>query len=185
MMHNLPVARIAASLATLALLFGASLVGALTSPADAWQQPYGGCKEAWQAPKSPAADECRDHGWTVTARVVIGPRGVVRFSSLPSCRVEDASSGPVPCSWNLNRERDGNGIGLAFVAFDREAYRYVWDRSPVRGDWRWIAPDMRRTLDRWFGQRDERAGIVWREGVVRLGPTAWVKFPNGVRLAAS
>lgn len=36
-----------------------------------------------------------------------------RFLDLPSCAVEDASNGPVPCSWNVHAG-DGNGYGGAY-----------------------------------------------------------------------
>jgi hypothetical protein len=121
------------------LLTLATVLTLATGPAQSAElAPYGGCDEAWQAPQSDGADWCRDHGWTVTTRLVIGPRGVVRFTSLPHCRVEDASNGPVPCTWNVGPRVDGNGVGLSFVAFDREAYRYVWPASPRVGSWYWV-----------------------------------------------
>lgn len=84
---------------------------ALITPAEAadWTQPYGGCKEAWQAPHSAGAQDCRDHGWVVRARVVVGPRGYVRYLRAPACRTED---GPGPCFWDA-RSR-GNGQGSSF-----------------------------------------------------------------------
>lgn len=35
-----------------------------SSPAQQLQ-PYGGCDEAWQAPDSPGAEWCRNHGYLV------------------------------------------------------------------------------------------------------------------------
>jgi hypothetical protein len=77
-----------------------------SKPANA-VPPYGGCDEAWQAPRSEGAAWCRSHGWTVWSRLVVGPRHVVRYSHLPTCRFEDASSGPLPCSWNFDSNRNG------------------------------------------------------------------------------
>ena len=93
-------------------------------------QPYGGCAEAWQAPRSEGAQWCRDHGWTVGARYVISPRRILRHYRLPSCEVEDASSGPVPCGWNVVAV-DGNGRGRAYVVTGSNrhpAFLYVRNR---------------------------------------------------------
>lgn len=75
-------ARLVAYLATLAALmfFAWSLHHAYPPEPDVspsftvevvpvkWTEPYGGCDEAWQAPQSAGAWECRAHGWIVTAR---------------------------------------------------------------------------------------------------------------------
>lgn len=58
--------------------------------ADA-HQPYGGCDEAWQAPRSQGAAHCRSHGWLVRPRIVVGPHGWVRFNRMPACVNEDGS----------------------------------------------------------------------------------------------
>jgi hypothetical protein len=169
------------------LLTLATVLTLATGPAQSAElAPYGGCDEAWQAPQSDGADWCRDHGWTVTGRLVIGPRAVVRYSSLPHCRVEDASRGPVPCTWNVGPGVDGNGVGLAFVSHDREAYRYVWPESlPANNSgWGWLTRYGQRVMDRHAGQRDERAGVVWRECVMRMGPTTVTKCPNGFRVVS-
>lgn len=78
-----------------------------------WSQPYGGCDEAWQAPHSIGADQCRAHGWTVRSRLVVGPHRWVHYSTLASCTFEDGSGSHLPCSWNFRRT-DGNGIGDRF-----------------------------------------------------------------------
>jgi hypothetical protein len=40
-----------------------------TSPTQThWVEPYGGCDEAWQAPQSRGARECRQHGYAVPAQ---------------------------------------------------------------------------------------------------------------------
>ncbi|MGA8257996.1 MAG: hypothetical protein WB767_15610 [Nocardioides sp.] len=97
----------------LVLFIALLLVGAL-SPRAAAHQPYGGCDEAWQAPRSEGAAHCRAHGWIVGRRVVISPSHHLHRYRLPSCAVEDASRGPVPCGWNV-RDTDGNGRGRSYV----------------------------------------------------------------------
>lgn len=103
-------------------------------------QPYGGCDEGWMAPHSKGARECRSFGWIIRPRLVVGPHGVVRASWLPSCGVEDSSSGPIPCSWNFRRT-DGNGLGLAYwVTGTHGSNRahFVWAHNPARNGWRWV-----------------------------------------------
>lgn len=80
---------------------------------SSWTQPYGGCDEAWQAPQSTGAQDCRDHGWVVRHRLVVGPHHWVHYSTLPSCTFEDGSGSRLPCSWNF-RSTDGNGVGDKF-----------------------------------------------------------------------
>ena len=87
-------------------------------------QPYGGCKEAHAYPQTRGAADCRALGWTVRPRLVVDPRGVVRFSRLPHCAIEDASSGPVPCSWNFG-PGDGNGRGLSYWVDRHDRTHYV------------------------------------------------------------
>lgn len=94
-------------------------VSVLHSPAAA-HQPYGGCDEAWQAPRSAGADHCRDHGWTVRPRVVISPRGWVRAIRLPQCRAEDDFR---PCYWDASAR--GNGEGRSYVVVG------TWQRHRV------------------------------------------------------
>ncbi len=36
-------------------------------------EPYGGCAEAWQAPHSTGAEDCRRLGWTVTSTRSVPP----------------------------------------------------------------------------------------------------------------
>lgn len=50
----------------------------------AWHQPYGGCKEAYQAPRSQGARECRQHGWLVKRWIVATPTGEMRYISGPA-----------------------------------------------------------------------------------------------------
>jgi hypothetical protein len=182
-------ARVLASLSVLVSVLAVAGLAAILpagTPASGTElAPYGGCKEAWQSPRSVGADWCRARGWEITGRYVISPRAIVAAERLPHCRYEDGSGQRSACTWNLGPRTDGNGLGLAYVVRRDDTARYVWPANPARGDWQWISPEMRRTLDRWFGQHDERHDVRWREGVIRNGDTAWVKFPNGVRLAAS
>lgn len=101
----------------------ATLTPATPAFAD-WTQPYGGCDEAWQAPRSAGADACRDHGWTVRTRLVVNNHGRVAFHTMPSCPSEDAGRF---CSWNIN-PGDGNGRGDAFWRDSAGRATYVWVR---------------------------------------------------------
>ena len=143
--------------------------------------PYGGCAEAWQAPRSPGAELCRDRGWSVSARFVVGPRGVVRHSSLPHCRYEDGSGGPRPCTWNVGRRVDGNGIGLAYKVRRDLTARYVWPRSPAVDGWRWVTDTEARRLAQRATRASGRSVTAWRRCVVRPHDTRRVKCPDGVR----
>lgn len=87
-------------------------------------QPYGGCKEAWQAPRSEGANTCRKAGWTVHKRFVLNPRRVPVYLRMDPCEVEDS---PGPCFWNALVE--GNGEGQSFIrgAKDRvHPVRFIW-----------------------------------------------------------
>lgn len=76
-----PVRRVLAATAVLAV---AALTGCSPdeAPAPAVKapvvkpvllEPYGGCDEAWQAPGSAGAADCRALGWEVTARGAFPP----------------------------------------------------------------------------------------------------------------
>lgn len=103
-----------------------------------WQQPYGGCIEAWEAPHSAGAQACRDHGWTVTGHVVLTPRNVVAFSNLTSCRFEDGGGRQsYPCSWNF--PPGGGHDGLSYYMTSPQRTHYVWPYDPARArGWRWV-----------------------------------------------
>lgn len=83
--------------------FAAALIIAgitlITAPAKASSNS---CIASHQAPHSAKAEECKAKGWTIRKRIVVNPRGVVRYSSLPHC------SGPVSrsCTWNVIFSRD-------------------------------------------------------------------------------
>lgn len=93
-----------------------------TAPADAAtvtqsaSQPYGGCKEAYQAPQSDGARACRRQGWLIGPGYVVSPRSVLRYYNLPTCKHEDGSGQRRTCGWNVT-EDNGNGVGQAYLAF--------------------------------------------------------------------
>ena len=63
------------------------VIGVTMDEADASDyQPYGGCKEAIDYPRTEGADICRRHGWTVTRHIIVRPDGyVVAWQNLPRC----------------------------------------------------------------------------------------------------
>ena len=131
-------------------------------------EPYGGCAEAWQAPRSAGADLCREQGYTVSARFVLSPRGVVLHSSLPHCAYEDGSGGRRPCTWNVGRPVDGNGIGLAYKVRRDMSVRYVWPTSPAVDGWRWVSERQARRLAGRFTRPAERRSVAaWQRCVLR------------------
>jgi hypothetical protein len=40
--------------------------GSSPSTPTSWQEPYGGCAEAWQYPSTPGYRECHAHGYDVS-----------------------------------------------------------------------------------------------------------------------
>lgn len=106
---------------TLAVMVGAALILFLT-PRSYSAQPYGGCAEAWQAPQSQGAADCRKAGWLVKARLVVGPKGYVRALRVGPCEYEDSRN----CYWDAGRM--GNGVGNSFVDLRGKAF-YVKFRS--------------------------------------------------------
>lgn len=104
-------------------LAGAALVAPATAAhAESWQQPYGGCKEAWQAPASAGAAECRQHGWTVKARIVVRPDHVAVHNTLKPCAAEDSRT---LCFWDGSYR--GNGHGESFWV-GRDGHGHYVDR---------------------------------------------------------
>lgn len=92
--------------------------------------PYGGCKEAWQAPHSAGADGCRDRGWLVKHRLVLDrtKRVVYLDPAIKPCEYEDGEH----CYWNAKCM--GNGRGDSYVRLNghsieaRFGYRcHTWD----------------------------------------------------------
>lgn len=91
----------------------------LATPAQAAARPYGGCAEAWQAPHSRGAAQCRHAGWTVRPHFVIDPHNRLRFTDFKPCEYEDSNG----CIWNALTS--GNGVGTSFVASLRGEVFYV------------------------------------------------------------
>jgi hypothetical protein len=80
------------------------------------------CDEAWQAPDSEGADNCRLRGWTVRRDFILTPANTVAYLRLNPC-VEEESDGP--CFWNA--ERQGNGTGTSFIIKgQRDGKHRVW-----------------------------------------------------------
>lgn len=161
-----------ALLLLVALVLAGLTVGAVKANADGHKvQPYGGCDEAWQAPHSIGARECRSLGWTVSRRLVVSPRGVVKMSTLPWCAVEDASSGRVPCSWNFGQDADRNrtGHGLAFWVGPKGGMHFVWSTSPVGRGWHFVPRSFADALAEGGTPGADRRD--WSQCVNRIGVT--------------
>jgi len=100
------------------LIFGGST--------QAVAQPYGGCDEAYRYSTSAGAQDCRDAGWTIRPRLVVGPRGWVHYSVLPHCRNEDGSGQRSACTWNFGQgQPDGNGRGRMYWLDKHDRTHYV------------------------------------------------------------
>lgn len=120
-----------ALLAALALTAIVAFDLAAVSTASDAAQPYGGCDEAYRYARSAGAQDCREAGWTIRPRLVVGPHGYVRMSALPHCIHEDGSGQRSACSWNFHRGgEDGNGKGrmLWIDGHDRVHYVNGWAR---------------------------------------------------------
>lgn len=108
---------IVAVMALLAIV-AAALVFAFAGPGfsvtSVTGQPYGGCKEGWQAPRSQGAADCRDLGWFVHRRVVVNPDGVVVTNRFKACQYEDSTF----CYWDAARVGDRHG--QSFVNLSRQ-----------------------------------------------------------------
>jgi hypothetical protein len=171
----------------LVLVTLAVLAAGLSSPSSstASTAPYGGCKEAWQSPRSAGADWCRARGWEITGRYVISPRAIVAHESLPHCRYEDGSGQRSACTWNLGPRIDGNGIGLAYVVRRDDTARYVWRISPRVDAWYWVTRSAALTAHL---RHDYPRRTSWRECVGRtrfVSGDFVVKCPNGFRRVVS
>ena len=99
------------------------LIGLWLSPGRGYAaEPYGGCDEAWQAPHSQGADDCRALGWTVRPRFVLSPKDRVKYLDLRPCEQEDSDG---PCYWNA--QTMGNGEGDSFIIRgERDGKHRIW-----------------------------------------------------------
>lgn len=113
--------------------------------------------------------------------LVLSRHGVVRSSTLPHCHFEDGSGGRQPCTWNIGR-RDGDGQGLAYWVGTRDRAHYVWATSPVTRQWRWVSSELADALAEGGGPRDDRR--KWERCIVNVGPTTYVKCPDGHRVGS-
>lgn len=149
--------------------------------------PYGGCKEVVQDPPRMTHTEgaawCREHGWTIQPRLVVGPHGTVRYHRLPSCTYEDGSGSPLPCSWNI-RSGDGNGIGLAYWIGVHHHTHWVWAHSPVSGHphRQWVDSGLADALAEGFDGPTVRH--QWEHCYFQVGATSTVRCPSGFRVAS-
>lgn len=109
--------------ASVGLLVAAPLL--MAAPALAGDAPYGGCKEAYQAPQSPGARDCRQRGWVIRPRLVVTPDRWIVFTRLPHCRYEDGSGQRSACTWNVGTPQDGNGRGRAYWVDLADRVHYV------------------------------------------------------------
>lgn len=64
--------------------------------------------------------------------ITVNSHGVVTSSTLPTCTVEDGSSGPRPCTWNIGPEFTPDD-GLSYWVGDLGGFAYVWNGSPLAG----------------------------------------------------
>lgn len=119
------IAIVAVTLSACILLFGGKANAA---------EPYGGCKELTQVVQglpdmahTDGARYCRRHGWIVREHVVVTPFGHA-FTDLPKCEQEDS----IRCYWNARR--DGNGLGMGYVAVTGRLIRVDYINGKRSGD---------------------------------------------------
>jgi len=166
-------------LITLAVL-ASVLTGTGMQPASATPAPsvsQADCLQAYHHSRGAVAQNCREAGWTIRPRLVVGPHGVVRMSHLPHCRYEDGSGTASACTWNVGHRIDGNGIGAAYWIGNgnRDHTHYVWSGSPLRRGWHWAT-----SADRMASGMD-RTCIVRNGTTVTSGLVARCAGGNGGR----
>jgi hypothetical protein len=168
----------------LGVILGCALT--LTSTIVGMQQadaapPYGGCKEAWQAPQSEGADWCRDRGWTVRKRVVLNPHAVLRYWNLDPCTYEDGSGQTNVCGWLGNK--DGNGRGLSYYITGPEDQRtghFLWSPNPLTNHPKrqWVDSGLADALAE--GSAYDATTRDWNDCWVKYGKqTTTVACPDG------
>src|SRR4029077_6665508 len=153
--HTMKYLRVAAVLAGII----AATAGYATPAAQAaGDVPFCQVSLLHRAPESGMADYCREHGWTVRPRLVVGPHGVVRYSALPHCRYEDGSGQRAACSWNFtpSSNPDGNGRGLAYWVDRHDQTHYVWPQhAPSHwSGWLWVNAEVADALAEGTGRHD-------------------------------
>jgi hypothetical protein len=133
-----------------------------------WVEPYGGCDEAWMAPNSIGAEECRDHGWVVHDRFVLDPNTNPAYINLPDCDTEDGGG---LCYWDADGR--GNESGQSFIIEGQRdgKHRIWWVGSGETSQWK-----QARLKDGWtpIGRVHGHVGCL---GLI--GPTTMVECPDG------
>lgn len=173
----------AAILTILVTSFILLTTGRSYADAAAAPQPYGGCAEAWQAPKSEGADDCREAGWTVRKRVVLNPHAVIRYWNLDPCEYEDGSGTTKTCGWLGNI--DGNGRGLSYFVTGTENKRHgtsLWSPNPLRShpQRQWVDSGLADALAE--GSAHDATTRSWEQCWVKYGKEATtVSCPDGYR----
>jgi hypothetical protein len=115
-----------------AVALAAIVVTMLTAKADAAQQlepsHRAQCDEAWQAPRSAGAEQCRDWGWTVKARMVLDPTNRVHaLIGLEPCVYEDSEN----CYWRA-RCQGISPAGNDFVRLNHRTWYVSFGRYECR-----------------------------------------------------
>jgi hypothetical protein len=114
-------------------------------------------------------------------KVRIGKHRVVRHSKLPHCAIEDASRGPIPCSWNFaDGHVDGNGQGLSFFVTGSRHHQhvhYVWAVDPRHGRWHWVNSSWADAM----AESGEKGATTrnWEACIIKIGGTTFIECPNG------
>lgn len=162
-------------------LIAAAVTGSLVTKAEAgsWQPGRYVCTEAWSTPHSVGADRCRDHGWTIMARLVVGPHGVLRYNNLPPCPYEDGSRVTLRCIWLGQERANGEGRTYWFATHRPLMPHYVWPSSPANHGWEWVDHELADALAEGGSlHADTRR---WERCVVNVGPTTVVRCADGTR----
>jgi len=123
-----------------------------------------------------------------TPHLTVNRHAVVQHSTLPHCHVEDGSSGPLPCTWNIGPGRDGNGRGLSYWVNRHHHVVYVWRTDPTANHpaRRWVtsalADALAEGMGRHAGTRDWQRCWFTAKGPEQLQIT--VGCPNGQRITS-
>ena len=155
-------------------------------------QPYGGCVEGHDYPHSAGAAWCRDHGWVIKPRLVVGPHGRVHFVSLPLCREEDGSGQRSACTWNFGpgpeglyhpHGHTGDDQGLSYWVGVNDRVHYVWNWTagdPRPEGWTWVSQELGDAL-----AEGEQYEPNWEACITRpRHGLAQVACPDGFGLSA-
>lgn len=78
---------------------------------------------AAELPTLTDVQDCRDAGWTVRPRLLVGPAGKVFLNRLPECRHEDGSGQRAACYWDASER--GNLTGRDYWLDRRDRVHFV------------------------------------------------------------